>query len=40
MTYGIYGSKKKCTEFRVDGIPWTPYMERFKKHKNEATLSH
>jgi hypothetical protein len=24
--YGIDGSKKKQTEFRVDGIPWTPYL--------------
>jgi hypothetical protein len=23
--YGIDGSKKKQAEFRVDGIPWTPY---------------
>jgi hypothetical protein len=27
IAYGMYGSKKKHTEFRVDGIPWTPYSQ-------------
>ncbi len=32
--YGIDGSKKKQTEFRVGGIPWTPYSRVAKTGRN------